>query len=136
MIGVRPLDANAGFIAGDDARRAQNRLGLVRFDLEPRMRADKHVHQRALAHGEPERIPKHAAQPLVGERLETLVVDRQRMNARPERRRRRHRRRWSFGLQAAVRASARVAAMAHNVGLYRRYLDLVVFADQLARIVA
>ena len=49
---------------------------------------------------------------------------------------RRDRRRWSFGLQAAVRESARVATMAHNKGLYRRYLDLVVFADQLARIVA
>ena len=33
--------------------------------------------------GEPERIAELAAQPLVGERLEAFVVDRQRVDARP-----------------------------------------------------
>ena len=60
------------------------------------VRADEHVHQRALAHAEPERVEEQTAQPLVGKRLEALEVDRQRMNARPERRRCRHRRRRPF----------------------------------------
>ena len=98
------------------------------------MGADEHVHERALAHGEPERVAKHAAQAFVGQGLESLVVDRQRVNARPERRRRRNRRRGGFGLRAAMRTSARVAAMAHDVRFQRRYFDLVVFADQIPRI--
>ena len=52
------------------------------------MRADEHVHQRALAHIKPERVVEQTAEPLVGKRLEALEVDRQRMNARPKRRRR------------------------------------------------
>jgi hypothetical protein len=56
--------------------------------------------------------------------------------AHHEGRRRRHRRRRRFHLRAATRASARVATMAHDIGLDRRYLDLVVFADQFERTVA
>ena len=55
--------------------------------------------------------------------------------AHHERRRHRHRRRQGFGLRAAARAPARVAAMAYDIGFDRRYLDLVAFADQLARVV-
>jgi hypothetical protein len=70
VVGVRPLDANASLVAGDHASGAQNRLGLLRLFSEPRVGADEHVHQRALAHIKPERVVEQTAQPLVGKRLE------------------------------------------------------------------
>src|ERR1019366_2852471 len=100
-------------------------------DLEPRMRANEHVHQRALAHIKPERIAKQTAQPLIGESLKTLEIDRQRMDARPERRRCCDRGRRCFRLDAAMPAPAREATVADDMGFDRRDLDLVVFADQL-----
>ena len=130
VVGVRPLDANAGLVAGDDPGGAKNGLRLLGLDLEPRMGADEHVHQRALAHAQPERVAEQEAQPLVGKRLKALEINRQRMNARPERRRRRHRRRRRFHRSAAMRASAGEPPMADDIGLDRRDLDLVVFADQ------
>ena len=96
VIRVRPLDPNAGFVAGDDLGGANNGLRLLGLDLEPGMGADEHVHQRALAHAQPERIAEQAAQPLIGQRLEALEINRQRMNARTKRRRRRHRGRRSL----------------------------------------
>src|SRR5450759_1287532 len=52
------------------------------------MGADEHVHQRAFANAQAKSITEHATQTLVGKRLKALVINRQRMNARPERRRR------------------------------------------------
>ena len=75
--------ANAGFVARHDLGGAQNGLRLIGLDFEPGLLSDEHVHQRALAHIEPERVVEQTAQPLVGKRLEALEVDRQRMNARP-----------------------------------------------------
>ena len=135
VIRVCPFDANASLVAGDDAGRTQNCLRFLSLDLEPGMRADEHVHQRALAHGEPERIAEQAAQTLVRKRLETLQINRKRVDARPEWGRRRDRRRRSLRFEATRHASARVAAMAHDVWFDRRYLDLVVFADQLAGLI-
>ncbi len=61
VIRVCALDPNAGFIAGDNLGGAYNGLRLLGLDLEPGMRADEHVHQRALAHIEPESIAEQAA---------------------------------------------------------------------------
>ena len=130
VIRVRPLDPNAGLVAGDDLGGANNGLRLLGLDLEPGMRADEHVHQRTLAHAQPERIAEQAAQPLVGQRLETLQIDRQRMDARSKRRRRRDRRSRRFRLDPAMPASAGEATVADDIRLDRRDFDLVVFADQ------
>src|SRR5271156_1449193 len=81
------------------------------------------------------RSAEQAAQTLVRKRLETLQINRKRVDARPERGRRRDRRRRSLRFEATTPASARIAAMAHDVWFDRRYLDLVVFADQLARLI-
>jgi hypothetical protein len=56
VIRVRPFDPDAGLVTGHDLGRANDGLGLFGLDLEPRMRANEHVHQRALAHIKPERI--------------------------------------------------------------------------------
>ena len=86
MIRVRSLDANAGLVARHDLGGAQNGFRLRGFDLEPGVGADEHVHQRALAHTEPERIVEQRAQTLIGKRLEALEINCQRMNARSKRR--------------------------------------------------
>src|SRR5450755_641387 len=52
------------------------------------------------------------------------------MDARSKRRRRRHRGRRSFRLHAAMPTSARKAPVANDIRVDRRYLDLIVFADQ------
>src|SRR5208337_964504 len=61
VIGIRPFDPNAGFVAGDDLGGAKDGLRLLGLDLEPGMRADEHVHQRALADAQPESIPEQSA---------------------------------------------------------------------------
>jgi len=131
LIGIGPLDAYAGFVAGDDLGRAKAAAGLVRFAREPWPRAGEHVHQRPFADLKAEGVAEHEPQPLVGQGLEGLVVDRQGVNARTKRGFPRDGRRRSLGGQAAVSAPAGVTAMAHDVGLDRRNLDLVIFADQL-----
>ena len=117
--------------------RAQRRaaFGFLRLDPEPRVRADEPVPERALAHGQAERVAEPAAKALVGQRLETLVIDRQGVNARSKRRCRRHRRRRSFRLDATPPTAAREAAMTHDIRFDRRNLDLVVFADPFERLV-
>nr|WP_228391276.1 hypothetical protein [Komagataeibacter medellinensis] len=62
MVGIRPFDANAGLVAGDDAGAAQDRPGLRSLVPEPGVRTEEYVHQHALAHIEPERIAEHPAQ--------------------------------------------------------------------------
>jgi len=131
MIRVRPFDPHTGFVAGYNPRGAQNGLRLLGLDPEPIARADKHVHQRALAHIQAESIPEQAAQPLVGQRLKALEIDRQRVNARPKRRRRRDGGRWGLRLDTARRAAAGKTTMANHARLHRRYVDLVVFANQI-----
>src|SRR5512136_69170 len=130
MIGVRPLDPHAGFVAGDDPGAAKNGLGLVRRELEPRMGADEHVHQCALADDEAESLAEQEAQALVGKGLKALQINRQRMDARSKWRRRGDRGRRSFYSSAALRATASETPMAHDVGLDRWDLDLIVFTDQ------
>jgi len=130
VIRVRSLDPDAGLVAGHNARGAKDFLGLFRLDLEMRVGADEHVHQRALADAKPERVAKHEAQPLIGQRLEALVINGQRMDARPERRRGGDRRRRSFRLGAAMLAMAGKTPVADDIGFDRRDFDLVVFADQ------
>jgi hypothetical protein len=66
VIRIRPLDPNAGPVAGDDLCGAQNDLGLFGLDLEPRMGAHEHVHQRAFPHAQTESVTEQTAQPLVG----------------------------------------------------------------------
>ena len=130
-IRVRPLDPNAGLVAGDDLGGPNNGLRLLGLDLEAGMRADEHVHQRPLAHAQPERIAEQAAQPFIRQRLETLQIDRQRMDARSKRRRRRDRGSRRFRLDPATPASAGEATVADDIRLDRRDFDLVVFADQV-----
>ncbi len=89
MIGVGPLDPHAGFVAGDDLGLAKNGLRLIRLDLEPRMGADEHVHERALADDQAKRVAEQEAQTLKGKRLKGLQINRQRMNAQSKWRRRR-----------------------------------------------
>ena len=95
-----------GLVAGDDAGRTENGLRFLGLDLEPGMRANEDVHQRALAHAEPERIAEQAAQTLVRKRLETFQINRKRMDARPERGRRRDCRRRSLSFEATTPAYA------------------------------
>jgi hypothetical protein len=120
MIRVRPLDPDAGFVAGHDLCRPKDRLRLLGLLFEPGMRADEHVHQRALAHAEPESIVEQAAQPLIGQRLEALEINRQRVDAWTERRRRRDRGRRRLRLKAAMRALAGDATVADDMGFDRR----------------
>jgi hypothetical protein len=94
------------------------------------MGADAHVHQRAFADDQSESVAEHQARTLVGKRMKALQINRQRMDARSKRRRRGDGGRRSFYLSATMRASAGEAPMAHDIGLDRRYLDLVIFPDQ------
>src|ERR1019366_3788715 len=55
-------------------------------------------------------ITEHATQTLVGKRLKALVINRQRMNARPERRRRGDGGRRSFNVGVTMLALARQSA--------------------------
>ena len=130
MIRVGPLDPHAGFVAGDNPGLAKNRFRLIGLDLEPRMGADEHVHQRAFADDQAKGVAEHEAQTLVGKRLKALAIYRQSMNARSERRRRGDGGRRSFDARATMRAAAGKAPVADDIGLDRRYLDLVIFADQ------
>ena len=130
VVGVDAFDAHAGLVAGDDIGGAQHGERRVALFLEGRRRARKHVHQRALAQCQPEEIEKQPLQPLVGHRLPGLHVNRQRMDARPERRADGGRRQHRLRLLAAAGATDRVAPMAAHEGPYGRQFDLVVFADQ------
>ncbi len=130
MIGVGPLDPHAGFVAGDDPGLAKNGLRLIRLDLEPRMGADEHVHERALADDQAKGVAEQEAQTLIGKRLKALQINRQRMNARSKWRRRGDGGRRSFDAHAAMRAAAGEASVADDIRLDRRYLDLVIFANQ------
>ena len=90
-------------------RLAKNGLGLLGLDLEPRVGADEHVHQRALADAQAERVAEHEAQALIGQRLKALEINRQRMDARSERRRRGDRRRRRFRQRRNARSGRRSA---------------------------
>jgi hypothetical protein len=57
------------------------------------------------------------------------------VNARSEWRCRRDRRCRSFRLDATMSTAAREAPVTHDIRFDRRYLDLVVFADQFERLV-
>jgi hypothetical protein len=130
MIGVGPLDPHAGFIAGDNFGFAQNSLGFLGLNRKAGMRADEHVHQRALAEDQAKGVAEQEAQTLIGNRLKALQINRQRMNARSERRRRGDRRRRRFRFASALRAAAGKAPVTDDMRPDRRDLDLVVFADQ------
>ena len=130
MVGVGPFDAHAGFVAGDDPRRAKKSLRLLGLDLKPRVSADEHVHQRALADGQAESLAEQEAQTLVGQRLKAFQINRKRMDARPKRRRRSDRGRRRLGRDATMRAPTGETSMADDIGRDRRQFDLIVFANQ------
>jgi hypothetical protein len=67
--------------SGDDLGFAKNGLRLIRLDLEPRIGADEHVHERALADEQAKGVTEQETQTLIGERLKALQINRQRMNA-------------------------------------------------------
>ncbi|MCW2286176.1 hypothetical protein M2323_004014 [Rhodoblastus acidophilus] len=117
MISVRSLNPDAGLVAGHFARGAKDRLGLFNLDFETRVGADEHVTQRALADAKPERVAENEAQPLIGQRLETLIMHGERMDARPERRCGGDRRRRTFRLRAAMLAAAGEAPVADDMGV-------------------
>src|ERR1039457_2647759 len=114
MIRVGPFNPHAGFVAGDNPGLANNGLRFIGLDLEARMGADEHVHQRAFANAQAKSITEHATQTLVGKRL------------RPERRRRGDGRRRSFNVGVTMLALASKAPVADDIRLHRRYLDLVI----------
>ena len=87
VIGVGPFDPHAGFVAGD-LGFAKDGLRLIGLDLEPRMGADEHVHQRAFADDQAKGVAEQEAQTFVGKRLKALQINRQRMDARSKWRRR------------------------------------------------
>ncbi len=86
--------------------------------------------ERALADDQSESVAEQEAQTLMGKRMKALQINRQRMNARSKRRLRGDHGRRSFDARAAMRAAAGEAPVADDVGLDRRHLDLVIFADQ------
>ena len=96
VVGVDAFDAYAGLVAGHARRLAQDDERLAALLLESRRGAREHVHQRALAHRQAEKIVEQPLQALIGERLQALEIDRERVNARPERRLLRDRRRVRF----------------------------------------
>ena len=109
VIRVCPLDPNAGLVAGDNLGGA--RMAFA-FSASISNRACERMNMFISAPSltiKPESVAEHAAQPLVGQRLEALEINRQRMNARPKRRRRRDRGRRSFRLapQCAHRQAKR-----------------------------
>ena len=87
--------------------------------------------ERALADDQAESVAEQQAQTLIGKRLKALAIYRQRMNARSKWRRRGDRGRRSFYPSAAMCAAASEASVADDIGLDRRYLDRVIFADQI-----
>jgi len=76
MIGIGPFDPHAGFVAGDDLGFAKDGLRLIGLDLEPRMGADEHVHQRAFADDQAKGVAEQEAQTLIGKRLKALQINR------------------------------------------------------------
>jgi len=77
LVGIAPFDTHTCFIASDDIGSAQCGQRAVASRRKDRRGASKHVHQRALAERQPEQIGKRALQPLVGEQLVRLEVERQ-----------------------------------------------------------
>jgi hypothetical protein len=69
---------------------------------------------------------EHAAQALIGHQLKALEIDRQRVNARSERRRLGNCGRRPFDASAAMPARAGKAPVTRDVRLDRGNLDLVV----------
>ena len=62
LIGIGPLDAHAGFVAGDDPGRAKAAARLVRFARKSWPRAGEHVHQRPFADLKAEGVAEHEPQ--------------------------------------------------------------------------
>ncbi len=81
MEAVGALDADARLVAGHHLGAVQRRQGRVAAARELRLGPAQHVHQAALAHGEAEQVLHGALQPLVGQRLERLQVQRERVEA-------------------------------------------------------
>jgi len=67
----------------------------------------------------------------LGQRMKALEINRQRVNVRSKRRRRRVGGCRGPRLEAARHAAAGETTMANHMRFHRRYLDLVVFADQI-----
>ena len=71
-----PIDPHAGFVAGENHGLEKNGLRFLSFDLERRVGADKHVHQRALADDQAKGVAEQEAQTLVGKRRTALALNR------------------------------------------------------------
>ena len=133
MEAVGALDADAGLVAGHHLGTVQRRKGRVATTGELRFGPAQHVGQAALADREAEQVLHGPFQPLVGQRLEGLQVQHQRVQARAEGCRTRSRRPLHHGLRAAAGAVHRQASMLLDARLHRRDVDFLVHADDRGR---
>ena len=132
MVGVDALDAHARLVAGDKGSLAQSRKSLPLLFLESARRANEHFHQRALADRQAKQIEENLLQPLVRQSVTGFHVNRQRMNARPERRSLRDCRQSRGRRLAAMGTTKGETPMPPYEWLNGRKLDLVIFADQFS----
>jgi hypothetical protein len=135
VLGICALDTHTGFVAGDNAGGSKAGLGGLCCGLEARTGAGKHVHDRALAHIKAEDILEDTAQAFVRQCMETLEVDRQCVNAWPERCCGCHGRCCGFCRRAALRAMTGKTPMPGDMRTDRRNIDLVIGPGQHHRII-
>jgi len=136
VLSIHALDTHTGFVAGDNAGGPKAGLGGLCGGVETRTRAGKHVHDCALAHIEAEDILEGTAQAFVGQRMETLEVDRQRVNAWPEGCRGRHSGCSGLCRRATMWAMTGITAVPGDIRTDRRNIDLVIGPGQHHGIVA
>ena len=133
LIAIATFDPHPGLVASHDLCAAQDRKGIVAPGGKDGRCAFEHVHQRALADIKPEQVAKYTLQPLVAKQLVRLEVERQRMNAAAKRRTLRRLRNGRAGCLAALCATAGQPAVPPHKRLHLGQVDLVIFADYLAR---
>lgn len=133
MVGVRAFDPDAGLIASDDPGLAQRRVGPLALGREGALRPAQHVHQPALADGQPNQIGERALQPLVRQGLEGLEIGGHGMDARPERRPLCGVRHGRDNPRATGWAAYCQAPMLGDAGRHLWQVKLLVDADRLRR---
>ena len=131
MLGIDALDPHAGFIAGDGPGLAQLLEDHGLLGIERRLGPLQHIAEPALADLQTEHVGKQPFQPLIGNVLQVLQVQRQCPNIRPERRALRQRR--GFGLVTALSAGADQPLMPGDNRSDRRQVERFILGDDTAQ---
>ena len=129
LISVAALDPHAGLIRRYDLGSAKGGDCAIALERKSALRPAEHVHQAALADGEPEEVGKNALKPLVRQGLEGLEIGRHRMKPRSERRTLSHIRHGRGNEHAAGRAGHRRTPVPLDHGFNLRQFNRHMFAD-------